>query len=116
MGVNQYYSQRFVSSTGNMEILLSHIHTFNSIFNFNYFIHGQRTYRESFFSKIQNFWAWADKMGRNFMPHFGYFWPNCKHYFGTVSPLSMGKSSWLSFLKKTLIFSSKTYNSQILPK
>ena len=25
--------------------------------------HGQRTSRESFFSKILNFWAWADKLG-----------------------------------------------------
>ena len=78
--------------------------------------HGQRTSRESFFSKIRNFWAWADKLGRNFMRHLGYFWPNYKHYFGTVSPLSMGKCSWFSFLQKTLGFRSKTYNSKILPK
>ena len=45
------------------------------------------------------------------MRHFGYFWPNYKHYFGTVSLLSMGKSSWFSFLQKTLIFSSKTPKS-----
>ena len=70
----------------------------------------------AFFSKIRNFWAWADKLGRNFMRHLGYFWPNYKHYFGTVSPLSMGKCSWFSFLQKTLVFRSKTYNSQILPK
>ena len=50
------------------------------------------------------------------MRHLGYFWPNYKHYFGTVSPLSMGKCSWSSFLQKTLVFRSKTYNSQILPK
>ena len=47
--------------------------------------HGLRTPRESFFSKIQNFWAWADKLGRKFMRHLGYFWPNYKHYFDTVS-------------------------------
>ena len=47
--------------------------------------HELRTPRESFFSKIWNFWAWADKLGRNFMRHLGYFWPNYKHYFGTVS-------------------------------
>ena len=75
-----------------------------------------QTTDRAFFSKIRNFWAWADKLGRNFMRHFGYFWPNYKHYFGTVSPLSMGKCSWFSFLQKTLIFRSKTYNSQILPK
>ena len=35
--------------------------------------HGLRTPRESFFSKIPNFWAWADKFGRKFLGHFGYF-------------------------------------------
>ena len=72
-------------------------------------VHGLRTSRESFFSKIRNFWAWADKLGRNFMRHLGYFWPNYKHYFGTVSPLSMGKSSWFYFLQKTLVFRPKTH-------
>jgi hypothetical protein len=90
---------------------LANIPTPLDIFN-----HGLRTPRESFFSKIRNFWAWADKLGRKFMRHLGYFWPNYKHYFGTVSPLSMGKCSWSSFLQKTLVFRSKTYNSQILPK
>ena len=28
-----------------------------------YTIHGVRPPRESFFSKIRNFWAWADKLG-----------------------------------------------------
>ena len=79
-------------------------------------LHGLRTPRESFFSKIQNFWAWADKLGWNFMRHLGYFWPNYKQYFGFVSPLSMGKCSWFYFLQKTFVFRSKTYNSQILPK
>ena len=78
--------------------------------------HGLRTPRESFFSKIKNFWAWADKLGWNFRRHLGYFWPNYKHYFGTLSPLSMGKCSWFSFLQNTLVFRSKTYNSQMLPK
>ena len=45
------------------------------------------------------------------MRHLGYFWPNYKHYLGTVSPLSMGKCSWLPFLQKTLVFRSITYNS-----
>ena len=81
-----------------------------------YFDHRLRTPRESFFFKNWNFWAWADKLGWNFMRHLGYFWPNYKHYFGTVSPLFMGKCSWFSFLQKNLVFSSKTYNSQILPK
>ena len=34
------------------------------------------------------------------MRHLGYFWQNYKHYFGTASPLSMGKCSWFSFLQK----------------
>ena len=78
---------------------------------FNYQKHGLRTSRESFFSKIRNFWAWADKLGWNFIRHLGYFWPNYKHYIGTVSPLSIGKCSWTSFLHKTLVFRSK-----MLPK
>ena len=41
-----------------------------------YLDHGQQTPRESFFSKIRNFWAWADKLGWNLMRHLGYFWPN----------------------------------------
>ena len=79
-------------------------------------MHGQRTSRESFFSKIWKFWAWADKLGWHFGVHFGYFQPNYWHYFGTVSPLFMGKCSWIFFLQKMLVFKSKTYNSQILPK
>ena len=47
------------------------------------FIHGLLTTRESFFSKIRNFWAWADKLGRNFLRNLGYFRPNYQHYFGT---------------------------------
>ena len=70
----------------------------------NYLILPCNTYKiftdyghpDSFFSKILNFWAWADKLGRIFLRHMGYFWPNYKHYFGTVSPLSMGKCSWFS--------------------
>ena len=33
------------------------------------------------FSKIKNFWAWADKLCGNFMRHLGYFWPIYKHFF-----------------------------------
>ena len=44
--------------------------------NFNRNKHGQRTSRESFFSKIRNFWAWADKLGRKYLGHLGYFRPN----------------------------------------
>ena len=46
------------------------------------------------------------------MRHLGYFWPNYKHYYGTASPLSMGKCCWFSFLQKTVFFLSKTHNSQ----
>ena len=71
--------------------------------------HRQRSSRESFFSKIRNFWAWVDKLGWNFGGYFGYFqpnyWhyfgqPNYWHYFGTMSPLFMGKCSWIFFLQK----------------
>ena len=78
--------------------------------------HELRTPRQSFFSKIRKFWAWADKLGWNFGGHFGYYQPNYWHYFGIVSPLFMGKCSWIFFLQKKLVFKSKTYNSQILPK
>ena len=54
----------------------------------------------AFFSKIRNFWACEDKLGWNLMRHLGYFWPNYKLYFVTVSPLFMGKCSWISFLQK----------------
>ena len=40
--------------------------------------------RAFFFSKIRNFWAWADKLGRGFMRHLGYVWPNYRHCFGAV--------------------------------
>ena len=72
--------------------------------------------QRDFFSKIRNFWAWADKLGWNFLRHLGYFRPNNQHYFGTVSPLSMRKCIWFFFLQKTLVFRSTTYNSQITPK
>ena len=85
-------------------------------FSFDDFLHGLRTPRESFFSKIRNFWAWADKLGWNFMRHLGYFWPNYKHYFGTVSPLSMVLSMWWFFPQKTLVFRPKTYKAQKNPK
>ena len=50
----------------------------------NYLILPCNTYKiftdyghpDSFFSKILNFWAWADKLGRIFWGHFGYFQPN----------------------------------------
>ena len=53
------------------------------------------------FNDIPNVWAWAEKLG--------YFWPNYQHYFGTVSPLSMGKWIWLFFLKKTMVLGPNTY-------
>ena len=78
-------------------------------------IHGLQTSRESFFSKIRNFLAWADKLGWNFMIHLGYFWPNYKHYIGTVSPLSIGKSSWIFFLQKTLVFVTNSWQFLTFP-
>ena len=111
-----FFSTKCTNSTHETDPLTSCLSWIHKLILSYHRVHGQRTPRESFFSKIQNFWAWADKLGRNFMRHLGYFWPNYKHYFGTVSPLSIGKSSWFSFLQKTLVFRSKKYNSQILPK
>ena len=48
------------------------------------------------FSKIPNFWAWADK----FWGTWGFFRPYSTH-FGTVSPLSMFSNNQLLFLQKT---------------
>ena len=39
------------------------------------------THRESFFSKMPNFWAWADKLGRKGWGHLGYFRPIYQHPF-----------------------------------
>ena len=87
--------------------------------------HGLRTPRESFFSKIWIFVAWArvsiqGVLGglRRFskIGHWGpvsvpvaqsrkIFWPNYQHYFGTVSPLCIGKCTLFFFLPKRLWFS-----------
>ena len=40
-----------------------------------------------FFSKIPNFWAWADKLGWLILGYLGYFRLNYQHCFVTVSPL-----------------------------
>ena len=74
--------------------------------------HGLRTPRESSFSKIWNFWAWADKLGCYFLRHLGYFRPKYQHYFGNES--SLGESIWFFFLNKPLVFRSKNiYSSHI---
>ena len=41
------------------------------------------------FSKISNFWAWADKLGENFGGIWSIFGQFISTHFGTVSPLSM---------------------------
>ena len=41
--------------------------------------HGLRTFRESFFFGNPNFRAWADKLGRTFLGHLGYFRPIYRH-------------------------------------
>ena len=70
----------------------------------------------AFFQKYK-FLGLDRQIGLKFYEAFlGYFWPNYKHYFSTVSPLSIGNCIWFSFLQKTLVFRSKTYNSQMLPK
>ena len=58
------------------------------------------------FSKISNFWAWADILGWNFLRHLGYFRPDYQHengctHFCTVSSLSMFSIIQPLFLQKT---------------
>jgi hypothetical protein len=49
-----------------------------------------------FFIEIQNFWAWADKLGRYILGHLGYFWPNYQHPFWySESMLSIYQSFFL---------------------
>ena len=43
--------------------------------------HGLRASRENFFSKMSNFWAWADILGWNVLRHLGYFRPDYQHPF-----------------------------------
>jgi len=50
---------------------------------------------ERAFSKILNFWAWADKLGRKFWGHLGYFRPNYQslvHVFHFNQPLFLTKN------------------------
>ena len=63
--------------------------------------HGLRTPREFFFSKIPNFWAWADKLGPKFGGILGIFGQFISTHFGTVSPLSMFSINHPLFLQKT---------------
>jgi hypothetical protein len=80
--------------------------------HFNFYMFTTRTtdiQRELFFQKFETFGLgqtdWAEILG-GILAIFS-------HYFVTVSPLFMGKCSWIFFLQKTLVFGSKTYNSQI---
>ena len=59
--------------------------------------HGLRTPRQSFISKISNFWAWADTLGWIFLRHLGYFRPD---HFGTMISLSMFSIIQPLFLQK----------------
>ena len=56
-----------------------------------------------FFIEIQNFWAWADKLGKKILGHL-FFWffaqNNTTTHFGTVSPLSMFTIIQPLFLQK----------------
>ena len=70
--------------------------------------------KRELFSKIPIFWVCADRLGRIFLGHFGYFRQNYNTHLGTVSPWF-----WLFecfFYKKPLVFRPKTYKSQINPK
>ena len=53
------------------------------------------------FSKIPNFWAWADKLGRKFLGHLGIFGRFISNHFGTVSSLSMFSINQPLSLQKT---------------
>ena len=71
---------------------------------FDGFCHGLRTPRESFFSKIFNFWAWADIFGWNFMRHLGSFLaglsaPILAKLYNQVRSLSLFRWSTLTLLK-----------------
>ena len=57
-------------------------------------------------------------LGWHFLMHLGYFRPKYQHYFGTVSPLFMGKCSWIFFLQKMLVFNFRLrwYRQWILKK
>ena len=77
--------------------------------------HGLRTPRDTFFQDLKLL-GLGRQIGLIFLRHLRYFWPTYQHYLGTVSPLSMGKFIWFISLQKTLVFRSKTYNSQITPK
>ena len=71
--------------------------------------------RELFF-KNSKLLGLGRQIGLKILRHLRYFRPNYQHYFGNVSPLSMGKYRWFFFIQKTLVFRSKTFNSQMLPK
>ena len=62
-----------------IELYTLYCSTIDSLFLFLLFSsrtrHGLRTPKETFFSKILNFWDWADILGWNFLRHLGYFWP-----------------------------------------
>ena len=54
-----------------------------------------------FFIEIQNFWAWADKLGRKLWGIWGIFGQTISTHFGTVSPLSTFSIIQPLFLHKT---------------
>ena len=60
-------------------------------------------HQERAFSKIPNFWAWADKLSRKFWGHLGYFRLIYQHpfWYCTVSLLSMFSIKQPLFLQKT---------------
>ena len=67
--------------------------------------HGLRTPRENFFSKIPNFWAWADILGCNVLRHLECFLAKLStNYFDTVKPLSIEVVLGCFSYKKTFVF------------
>ena len=65
-----------------------------------YYGHSERV----FFSKIPNFWAWADKLGRKYLVHLGIFSRFISTHFGTVGSLSMFPIISHYFYKKLSLY------------
>ena len=53
------------------------------------------------FSKIPNFWAWADKLGRKFWGIWSIYGRFISTHFGTVGSMSMFSMNQILFLQKT---------------
>ena len=72
---------------------------------------------ESFFSKIPNFWAWADKSGPTFFGNLGYFQQNYKHPFWYCKSLVHVSINQPLFFQKTKpLYSNPKYLFEFGPQ